>query len=289
MKQLLILSGKGGTGKTTVASAFIELSKSRAYADCDVDAPNLHLLMEIEEPLLSQEFYGLQVAHINRDLCIDCGICYEACRFNSILNEPFHTIDITSCEGCALCYLVCPQEAISMHDNSIGKLKLYKDTRRVFSTAQLYPGAGNSGLLVSEVKAKMKDHLLDYTDLAIIDGSPGIGCPVIASLSGVDATLLVAEPSISGISDLKRVVKTAKSFDLQILVCVNKYDLNLEKTKEIEEFCQESNLLFVGKIPYDIKVLDYVNKKRSLEEIDSLAIQALKELYQKTMEALGYF
>ena len=209
MKQLLILSGKGGTGKTTVAAAFIKLAQAKACADCDVDAPNLHFALNKGVPSKQTPFYGLDIAYIDQGKCVQCGQCLRHCRFGAIVHKDGgYTIDTPACEGCGVCEAVCPQKAVSLVPDPAGEMMLYSDEKSTFSTAKLKMGKGNSGMLVTEVKKRMRENALPATPLAIIDGSPGIGCPVIASLNGVDMVLIVAEPSLSGISDMERIVKT---------------------------------------------------------------------------------
>ena len=286
MKQLLILSGKGGTGKTTVASAFISLTKAKAYADCDVDAPNLHLVNHNDETYSTKDFYGLKKANIDPDVCIGCGLCYDHCRFYAIIEGDKYSVDINACEGCAVCGLVCPVNAITMEPNIVGDLMLYKIEKRVFSTAKLHPGTGNSGLLVSEVKKQMKDNSLKDTNFAVIDGSPGIGCPVIASLSAVDMVLIVAEPSLSGFSDMERIISTARTFETDIILCVNKYDINTKITQQIEEMCAKENIIFVGKIPYDTSVITAINNNKPVTDFEGKASDEIKLIYKKVIDLL---
>lgn len=285
MKQLLILSGKGGTGKTTVLSAFIRLAQAKTYADCDVDAPNLHLITGQQAPPAKRDFYGLPVAKIDPDLCINCGDCKSHCRFKAIYVEDKHVVDPFACEGCSVCEWVCPVDAIRMEEAASGELMLYKEDDQVFSTAQLKMGSGMSGLLVAEVKKEMRQEAL-VKDLAFIDGSPGIGCPVIASLSGVDMVLVVAEPSLSGISDMERVIDTALKFGTTIAVCVNKYDTNPAITEDIQSFCQRENLPFVGLIPFDPKAVDAINQGLTIVDIDCPSGQAVKSIFDKSMAIL---
>ena len=282
MRQLLILSGKGGTGKTTVAGAFIKLSGAGAYADCDVDAPNLHLVMNQAGPPRRSDYFGLPKARIDRNQCVQCGLCRANCRFEAISAD--YDVDGYACEGCGVCEKLCPAGAIKLVPVVAGELMLYVGGA-VFSTAQLRMGSGTSGMLVTEVKKQMQSFAEDV-DLAIIDGSPGIGCPVIASLSGVDMVLIVAEPSISGISDMERIIKTARGFQTRIAVCVNKYNTNLEKTTDIVRYCQENELPFVGKIPFDPKVVESVNQGRSIVDVKCLAGEAAKAIYRQTMQVL---
>src|SRR5690554_4316541 len=284
MKQLLILSGKGGTGKTTITSAFIKLGEAKASADCDVDAPNLHLVMDqLTEPERA-DYYGLPVAEINQNLCRRCGKCQEHCRFDAIKDgDGQYRINAFACEGCGVCEYVCPQKAISLRPAVAGELMLYNNDM-VFSTARLKMGSGTSGMLVSEVKKRLKDAA--SADLAIIDGSPGIGCPVIASLSGVDMVLIVAEPSLSGISDMERIVKTAAIFGVKTVVCINKYDTNLEKTEEIQDFCQRRGLALVGRIPFDPEAVAAINLGETIVERDCPSGRAVREIYPQLMELL---
>jgi MinD superfamily P-loop ATPase len=283
MKQLLILSGKGGTGKTTIASAFIKLSKARAYADCDVDAPNLHLIIAHGLPI-RKDYYGMPKAFINNELCMECGICLENCRFDAISLDIKYKIDQFACEGCGVCELVCPVKAITMEPLVAGELQLYKE-ESIFSTARLKMGSGTSGLLVTEVKKQMQE-CAENVDLAIIDGSPGIGCPVIASISGVDMVLIVAEPSQSGMSDMDRIIKTARYFNTKIIVCVNKYDTNMDITKTIRGYCQRESIPYVGSIPFDEKVLEATNAGKSIVDIDCSSKDAVKDIFNKSIDLL---
>ncbi len=285
MKQLLILSGKGGTGKTTIAAAFIKLSAAKAYADCDVDAPNLHLIMGQNSEPGKIDFYGLPKAEINKELCIKCDRCRQNCRFDAILVNEEYTIDAFACEGCGVCEALCPVGAVALKPAVAGELMLYSDEGRIFSTAQLKMGSGTSGMLVAEVKKQMRS-AAENAELAIIDGSPGIGCPVIASLSGADMVLIVAEPSVSGISDMERIIKTAATFQTKAAVCVNKYDTNIANTERIEEYCRTNNLPFVGRIPFDPEAVKAINDSLTVIDIDCPAGNAVREVFNKTTKLL---
>jgi MinD superfamily P-loop ATPase len=289
MKQLLILSGKGGTGKTTVASAFIKLSKNKAFADCDVDAPNLHIVYSDKEPLEEKPFYGFKKAVKYDDICIQCGKCEELCRFGAIKNGNLNPME---CEGCGVCEAFCPGEddegrkAIRLEENISGYTNVSRVNGEIFSQAQLKMGNGASGKLVAEVKKNLKEYTSDE-ELAIIDGSPGIGCPVIASIAGVDTVLIVAEPTVSGIHDMKRIVDTARRFGCPCLVCINKYDVNEDKASEIEGYCQKEGITLVGKIPFDSLVVKAVNQGKTVVDMDgSPAAEALKNIWEETYKRL---
>lgn len=278
MKQLLILSGKGGTGKTTVASAFISMSKGRAFADCDVDAPNLHLaISQLSEPVKT-DYYGFGKAMIDQEKCIRCGLCEENCSFGAIKD---FSIGEFECEGCGVCVDICPVQAITMQDHVSGDMMLYKNYERVFSTAQLKMGSGASGKLVTAVKQQLIQEASD-SDLAIIDGSPGIGCPVIASINGVNFVLIVAEPTISGMHDMKRIIETSKHFGVHCAVCINKYDVNPDAANEIESYCNGLSIPVVGRIPYDETVVKAVNNCQSIASYpQSPAGKAIKLVWDK--------
>ncbi|WP_312044132.1 nucleotide-binding protein [Anaerotignum sp.] len=279
MKKLLILSGKGGTGKTTTAAAFIDFSEAEAFADCDVDAPNLHLLAGMKEKPQKTDYYGSEKASIDDKKCSSCGVCYQNCRFQGIIRTGGkYSVDPFACEGCGVCMYTCPAGAVTMEEDVAGELALYQE-ERLFSTAKLKMGRGNSGKLVTEVKKQLEQG--EYGEFTIIDGSPGIGCPVIASISGVDMVLIVAEPSLSGISDMMRIIKTAGIFQIRTAVCINKYDTCIENTEEIKNLCQREDIPFVGCIPYDNKVSDAINEGHSIAKINCPARDALYQVYEK--------
>ena len=280
MKRLLILSGKGGTGKTTTAAAFIRFAGAKAAADCDVDAPNLHLVTEHSGAPKVSDFLGGDKAVLDTEACTGCGLCQAHCRFDAIARtDGAYAISEYACEGCGVCALVCPEKAVSLQRDLAGTRELYRD-ETVFSTATLKMGRGSSGKLVTEVKLAMLK-AAPACELAIVDGSPGIGCPVIASVSGMDLVLVVAEPSGSGVSDLGRLIKTAETFQTRLAVCVNKYDVSPKHTAEIEEFCRARGIPFVGKIPFDPLAAEAANGGRSVADTDCPAGRAVREIYRE--------
>lgn len=286
MKQLLILSGKGGTGKTTVAGAFIKLSGAKVYADCDVDAPNLHLIMRPTADALKTDYTGIPKASIDPDLCRGCGMCKSNCRFDSILYSHGYTVDQNLCEGCGVCVEICPTRAIALVPYKAGELMLYQNKDgSIFSTAKLKMGSGTTGKLVTEVKRQLISSAHN-TELAIIDGSPGIGCPVIASLSGVDMVLVVAEPTISGMLDMERILATADKFKVKTAVCINKYDINIKNTESIIAYCQKNDVPYVGKIPFDKHAVEAVNSGLTIIDRECPSGEAVKSVYEETMSKL---
>lgn len=283
MKQLLILSGKGGTGKTTVASAFAVFSNGRAFADCDVDAPNLHLVLPQLKESKKTDYYGFGKAVILKEKCTHCGLCEKHCAFHAIENL---SVVESACEGCGVCVELCPAQAIEMKDHISGQTMVYRDDSRVLSTAQLKMGSGASGKLVTAVKRQLEQETPD-AELAIIDGSPGIGCPVIASISGVDFVLIVAEPTISGIHDMKRILETAQHFGVPCAVCINKYDVNTDAADEIESYCSNLSVPVIGRIPYDKTVVTAVNNCQSIAAYpDSPAGRVIKSMWEKVSGSL---
>ena len=249
MKQLTIISGKGGTGKTTLTAAFASLAENAVFADCDVDAADLHLILK-PDIKKTQIFTGLKVAVLDNAKCIECGKCIEHCRFGAI-NELFN-IKPGNCEGCGVCEFICPENAIHLEDRLSGHAYISESRFGPMAHARLWTAEEASGKLVTLVRnnAKILAHE-NSKDLIIIDGPPGIGCPVIAAISGVNLVLVVTEPTLSGISDMERILKVTRHFKIPAMVCINKYDINIENTERIENYCQENSIPVVGRIPYD--------------------------------------
>ena len=246
--QLVVLSGK-----TTIVSSFAYLSgKDSIKVDCDVDASNLHLMFNGKD-IREGDFYGSKKATINPDMCINCGKCVEVCRFDAInVKENIHIINEVRCEGCSACQVVCPEDAIKLDDEHSGKMIMTQlEDESYLSRASLFPGADGSGKLISEIRKAALEMNAFKNNLVIIDGSPGIGCPVMSSITGVEYSLIVTEPTQSGFEDFLRVYELAKHFGVKVYVAINKFDLNEKMTKKIEIYCKEESLNVVGKIPYD--------------------------------------
>lgn len=261
-KQLVILSGKGGTGKTTLAAAFSKLTDNNVIADCDVDAADLFILLkpEIEK---ETKFYGGKKAYVNKDICSQCGLCEQVCRFDAIKN---FTVDEILCEGCGFCFRVCPQNAIAFTKIISGN---YYDCtikkREEFLYAKLEPGEGNSGKLVTELKKQASVYFSkDDKEWFIVDGPPGIGCPVNASVTGANLILIITEPTLSGMHDLKRIIQLIKLFKIPVTVVINKFDLNEEIAGKIESYLNTENIPVAGKIPFDEKVISSLQQEKSI-------------------------
>jgi MinD superfamily P-loop ATPase len=253
VKQITVISGKGGTGKTTLVGAFAVLAENKVIADCDVDAPDLHLLLH-PEIVTKQEFKGLKVAVLDNSLCSECGTCEETCRFNAIVSteDSGYAVNPARCEGCGACVYICPQEALSLQERVSGYTYVSTTKYGPMVHAQLNIAEEASGKLVTVVRENaLRIAEQEGYDLILIDGAPGIGCPVIASLSGVDLALIVTEPTQSGLHDLKRILDVVAHFGVLPAVCINKYDINETVTEEIERFCREKRIRIAGKVSYD--------------------------------------
>jgi MinD superfamily P-loop ATPase len=248
VKELVIISGKGGTGKTTVLGSFAVLAENKVLADADVDAPNLHLLLS-PRPVEEKDYCGAGLAVIDEGRCTQCGRCQEVCQFGAV--KEFE-IDPLRCEGCGTCALVCPVQAITMKEQITGRLYLSETKYGPLAHARLLAGAEASGKLVTEVREVARRVAVERgADLILTDGSPGIGCPVIASLSGVDAAIAVTEPTPSGLHDLGRVLEVAAHFRVPTAVCVNKWDINAAMTEQIERMASSMGATPLGRIPFD--------------------------------------
>jgi MinD superfamily P-loop ATPase len=264
VKKLTVISGKGGTGKTSITASLAVLAKNVVVADCDVDAPDLHMLLH-PQIIEKQPFKGSKLAAIEETKCTKCGLCRKTCRFDAISDKL--AVDSIACEGCGVCALICPVAAITLKERISGNAYISTIPQGFMSHALLYPGEGNSGKLVTLVRQNAKNiAITQKLDAIIIDGSPGIGCPVIASITGVDAALVVTEPTLSGIHDLKRALGLLNHFKVMPFVCVNMYDINPDVAGQIQEFCRANSVEVLGLIPYDKEVTEaMVNGKTIVE------------------------
>jgi MinD superfamily P-loop ATPase len=280
VKEITVLSGKGGTGKTSLTASFAVLTQNSVLTDCDVDAPDLHMLVK-PEVLETQEFKASRVAVIDEETCIQCEKCEENCRFGAIEK---HVVDPILCEGCGVCAYICPVAAVELEKRVSGVAFISKTKYGPMSHALLNPGEENSGKLVALVRQNAKKVAeKENCEPIINDGPPGIGCPVIASLGGVDMGLIVAEPTMSGIHDMERALGLLNHFKIHSLVCVNKYDINEENTARIVEFCESKGVYVVGKIPFDPIVTEaMVAGKPIVEYAPKIKVsQAIEELWER--------
>jgi MinD superfamily P-loop ATPase len=279
MKELIVISGKGGTGKTSLIAAFASLAENKVLCDADVDAADLHLLMD---PHISMraDFKSGHTANIDKSKCTECGLCLDLCQFSAISNE--FKINHIDCEGCGVCVYFCPEKAIDFPENTCGQW-FYAETRfGPMVHARLGIAEENSGKLVTLVRQESK-RLADEKnlDLILTDGPPGVGCPVIASIGGASAVLIVTEPTLSGIHDMERVVQLAKHFKVPAMVCVNKFDLNLDLTRDIENFAEDEGMSCLGRIPFDSVFTKAMVQGQTIFEYngESKAGQAVKKIW----------
>jgi MinD superfamily P-loop ATPase len=287
MKELVVISGKGGTGKTSILAAFASLAKNKVLCDADVDAADLHLTMD---PRIKErhDFDSGHTAIISQDKCTQCGLCRDLCRWDAI-NEDF-VVDPIACEGCGVCHYFCPEEAIDFPLNTCGEWFI-SDTRfGPMAHASLGIAEENSGKLVTLIRQEGKKLAEGKgLDLLITDGPPGIGCPVIASLGGATAVLIVSEPTVSGRHDMERVSELAAFFKISAMVCVNKFDLNLDETKGIEDFARERKIKVMGRIPFDPVFTKAMVQGKTIFEYDgqSEGAGAVKKLWEDLTQDFG--
>lgn len=296
MQEIVVISGKGGTGKTSIVASFAALAGNIVIADGDVDAADLHLLLqpEVKE---KYDFSGGKLASISAQQCIGCGKCMEVCNFNAAaLNGPAndvvektYTIDPISCEGCGVCFHFCPANAIEFKDAVNGQWFI-SDTRfGPMVHAKLGPAQENSGKLVSLIRKQAKQIATDSNkDLIIVDGSPGLGCPVIASITGADFVLVVTEPSMSAQHDLDRVIELTEHFKIPTSVCINKYDINPDLAREIELKAKHKKIAVIGKIPYDTAVTHAQIAGKSITEYSNGNLSnQIKSLWKAILDTLS--
>lgn len=280
--QLVILSGKGGTGKTTLAASFAYLAPEAIKCDCDVDASNLHLVLGGKDKE-QESFSGAKVAHIDDKRCVRCGVCEQVCRFNAIKDNMIQPL---LCEGCGACQLVCKEKAISLNEEITGHTFMTETHKGLLSRAELLPGGEGSGKLVTKVrKNALKKGLTD--NLYLLDGTPGVGCAVMASTTGCDVALLVVEPTKSGLNDFKRVHKLVQHFGIPAYVCINKSDINTDMTEEIKTFCHGEKLQVIGEIPFDSSVQKSINEGQPVVVYEeSIASQCIKSIWKQLQSVM---
>lgn len=295
MKEIVVISGKGGTGKTSIVASFAALANKAVLADCDVDAADLHLVLEpdVKE---THDFSGGKLASIITEKCIGCGKCEEVCNFDAVrfngpandVAEKTYTIDPIACEGCAVCVHFCPVDAIEFKDVINGRWFISETRFGPMVHARLGIAQENSGKLVSLIRKKAKQIATEQNrNLIIADGSPGIGCPVIASITAADLVLVVTEPTLSGQHDLDRVIELTEHFRIPTAVCINKYDINPEIAEAIEKTTTEKNLKIVGKIAYDIVATKaQIAAKSIVEYTNSRLREQITPLWQSILDML---
>ena len=286
MKEIVIISGKGGTGKTSIVAAFASLAENKVLCDADVDAADLHLIMnpEMKE---RHDFESGHTAIINQDKCTECGICRDLCRWNAISGD--FVVDSIECEGCGVCCYFCPEEAIDFPLNTCGEWYL-SDTRfGPMAHARLGIAEENSGKLVTLIRQQGKKLAEEKNlDLLLTDGPPGIGCPVIASLGGAAAVLIVSEPTVSGRHDMERVAELAAFFKIPTMLCVNKFDLNPDQGEAIEAFAREKNIGVIGRVPFDPAFTKAMVQGKTIVEFDtrSEGCEAVKNIWENLAKDL---
>ncbi len=287
MKEVLIVSGKGGTGKTSIVGSFAHMAENKILVDCDVDASDLHLLLA-PRPREAHDFRSGVKARVETDKCNACGLCAELCQFEAVSMEETASISSLSCEGCAICSHYCPEQAISLDENHCGSWYISDTDYGPLVHAQLFAGEENSGKLVSHIKSQARQLAEStMTELILIDGAPGIGCPVIASLSNVDMTLIITEPSQSGQHDLERILDLTDHFKLPAMVCINKWDLHPEMSEKIETTCHNRDVEILGKIPFDPMVVACQVQGVPVTNSDiSLAAYSIKSLWNNLQKRI---
>jgi MinD superfamily P-loop ATPase len=285
MRELVVLSGKGGTGKTSIVGSLAALAGNKVMADCDVDAADLHLLLN---PSIKQkeEFWSGQYAVIDSKKCTHCGLCSKLCRFNAINN---FEADPIACEGCGFCSHICPADAINMKENMAGYLFISDTKYGPLVHAKLGIAQENSGKLVAKVRQQAKKLAAESgAEYIICDGPPGIGCPVVSSLTGASMALLVIEPTLSGIHDMERVLGVCRHFNVPAAVCINKFDINEDNSLNIESYCSANAVEILAKIPFDNVVTAAMVKGIPVVEFsDGAVTQEIITLWKKISELLN--
>lgn len=293
LRELVVISGKGGTGKTSLVACFAALYENKVLADCDVDAANLHLVMDTQ--ILHREpFMGGKKAGILADRCNGCGDCKTVCRFDAVTADGHANgsdrfrIDPIACEGCGVCTLVCTADAIEFEEVVSGEWFVSETRHGPMVHAKLGIAEGNSGKLVSIVRSQARGiAVAQGLDMVLIDGPPGIGCPVIASITGTDLVLIVTEPTLSGLHDLERVRQLVSHFKITTVACINKCDLNPDMSSRIERYCRENGIEIVGRIPYDNVVTSALIQGTSVVEYSNgPTSEKISHMWEQVQEML---
>ena len=292
MKELVVISGKGGTGKTSIVAAFAALAHKKVLADCDVDAADLHLILK-PEIQHRESFSGGKEAVIRQDDCTGCGACLDHCRYEAIqemedAGGTTFTVDPLSCEGCGVCVEVCPVDAIDFPQRTSGEWFISDTRHGPMVHAKLGIAEENSGKLVSMVRKQASQLARERgLGLIIIDGPPGIGCPVIASLGGASVVLVVTEPTMSGLHDMERVVDLATHFKIPVMVCINKCDINPQMAQKVRSYCEDRNIAVAGELPYDPAVTRAQLAAKSIIEYDGSPVsQQIRVMWEKMLKTL---
>jgi MinD superfamily P-loop ATPase len=287
MEEIIVISGKGGTGKTSLMAAFSSLIGNKVLCDADVDAADLHLIMD-PTVVRRTDFRSGNSAVIHNDLCTECGLCREMCRFNAISAD--YDVNPIDCEGCGVCVHFCPEAAIGFPVNTCGEWFVSNTRFGPMVHARLGIAEENSGKLVTLVRQEARKLAeAKNLDLILTDGPPGVGCPVIASIGGAGAVLIVTEPTVSGKHDMERVVQLAAHFKVPAMICVNKFDLNLELTRDIEKYAEDRNIACLGRIPFDPIFTKAMIQAQTIFEYDgqSTVGEAVRGTWQRLAQKLA--
>lgn len=285
MKEVVIISGKGGTGKTTLTGSFAILAKEKVMADCDVDAADLHMLLH-PHVIHAEDFRAGFKARIDPEKCIQCGACKEACRFGAITEE--WQVSAFLCEGCGVCLHVCPEQAAMLEEGLNGQWFISETRVGPMVHAALFPGEENSGKLVALVRNQAKVLAKQHDiPLILVDGAPGVGCPVISSITGADHAVIVTEPTLSGLHDMERALQLVQGFRIPASLIVNKWDVNPEVAEQIEEAATKRHAAILGRIPYDQQVItSLVHQRTVVEDGHSSAASSIREIWEKLEASL---